>query len=168
MFQTSNPHSSVRHGCIPDPEPALNAAWGSPERPLLVPTKDAGPPPPFALTTLCSDIRSHLVPAAVLEGHSGAALDRLEAHLHLGSVERVSAITVQQDEADTGLPHRDPADLEAITADLFVHLAPSTAKARLTPCANGSIGIVPVDGAWLPPPVDLFREDLEGCGGIDG
>src|SRR5262249_31056314 len=76
-----DPLSSVGLGRIPNPQPALNAARGPPERPLLVPAEDAGPSPPFALTAPRGNIGGHLVPAAVLEGHSGATLDRLEAHL---------------------------------------------------------------------------------------
>src|SRR5215469_18153736 len=78
--------SIVSHSGIADLEPALNPAWRSPERPLLVPVEDAGPSPSLAFTAARGDIGGHPVPAPVLESHSGAAFDRVEAHLDLGSV----------------------------------------------------------------------------------
>src|SRR5437588_11343176 len=88
-----DPLSSVDHGAITGPQPALYAQRRPPERPLLVPPQDAGPPPPFGLTASRNNIRSQLVPASVLQGHSRTTLDRLKAHLDLGSVQRVSPIT---------------------------------------------------------------------------
>src|SRR5207237_4293413 len=101
----------------------------------LAPPQDAGPTPPFALTASRDNIRSQLVPTSVLQGHPSATLDRFEAHRDLGSVKRVSPITVQQNQAHTRLPHRDPADLQDISFGIVIHLEPATAHTRLDPLA---------------------------------
>src|SRR5947209_1063028 len=92
---SKNPLSFVGQSGITDPESALNAARRTPERPLLVPAEDVGPSPSFGLATSRGHIGGYPVPATMFEGHSGAALDSLEAHLYLGSVERVSPVAVQ-------------------------------------------------------------------------
>jgi len=124
-----DPLSSVRHVYITGPDPALNAARRPPECPLFVPAEDVGPSPPFGLSTPRSDIGSHLVPAAVLEGHPGTALDRFEAYLDLGSVECVPTIMVQKYKANAGFPHRDLPDLEDIARGIVIYLEPATTNA---------------------------------------
>ena len=66
--------SVVGYHCIADSEPTLNSARRPPERPLLVPAEDAGPSPAFGFTTPHSDIRSQLVPTAMLKGDTPHAL----------------------------------------------------------------------------------------------
>src|SRR2546430_8737869 len=95
-----------------------------PESPFLVPAEDIGPPPSFDLAFLCGNIGKYLVPPTVLKGHSSASINRLEAHFDLRIVNSMSSIPVQKYKANTRLPHRDPAALEALASCFIVDLNP--------------------------------------------
>src|ERR1700693_5111567 len=108
-----------------------HAARRPPEGPLAEPAKDIGPPPPFDLAFLGGNVGEHIVPATVLKRHSGAPINCLEANLDLGVIDGMTSISIEEHEADAGLPHCDMATIETLPGDGIVHLNPATTYARL-------------------------------------
>jgi hypothetical protein len=95
--------------------------------------------------------------------HSCATLDRVEADIDLGVVHK-AAIR----ELHTGLPDRDPPELERVPARVVVDLQHAAADARFDPHRNRPAGIEEVDRAADPPAVDLVGERGEGAQRLDG
>jgi hypothetical protein len=80
----------------------------------------------------------------------------------------MSGVAVQKHETYPWLPQCYSATLEALTRSLVVYLDPATTDPWLNANANGSPGVVPIDGPRPPPSANFFSEDREGCNGVDG
>src|SRR5258708_5827248 len=142
-------------------------AWRPPESPLAVPVEDVGPSPALDVALPGGDAGEHGVPAAMLDGHPGAAIDGLEADFDLGVVELMAGVAIQEHETRARLPHGDTAALEALARGRVVDLDPATAHTRLDAYADRPTAVVPIDRPWLPPVVDFVREDRKRGGGIE-
>src|SRR3989440_9872821 len=104
----------------------------------------------------------------MFQGDPGAAINGLEANLYLRVIDVVAGVAVQKYKAFARLPHNDAAAFEALASGVVIYLQPATADTGLNTNTGGPFGIVPVDGAWPPPPADFLGEDREGSSGIDG
>src|SRR5258708_12298825 len=71
----------------------------------------------------------------------------------------VELALVQEHKADAGLPHSNTAAIETLAGASIVHLNPATTHTWLDADADGSPGVVPVDGPRPPPLTDLFRDN---------
>ena len=66
----------------------------------------------------------------MLKGHSGASIDRLEAHFNLRIVNGMSSISIQKNKTDARLPNRDPSALESLASGLVINFNPTTSYTR--------------------------------------
>src|SRR6185437_12181075 len=107
------------------------------------------------------------VPGTMLDRYAGLLTDGLEENFDLGGLlGREARLAPGEDQALSGLPYGDAADLEDLAAGQSRNEASARAglEGQLTVALRGDLK----EGARLPPGSNLLREGLEGTFRIGG